>query len=685
MSIARWPLESGHAGRAALNRRNEMHDEATGHTPPSALLAEAYDGFRPLADRLAACDRRLTGLCGSDNAALVAKAKRLRRTIRDFTPGVTMIGQVKAGKTTLVNAMTGWPELLPADVNPWTSVVTALHLQPGPERKTGRAAFTFFTEEEWRHLVRQGGRLGELAGRAGAEDEVEKVRAQLERMRAKSRERLGQRFEMLLGQSHEYERFDAALVERYVCLGDDFWDEGDSRDRGRFADLTRAADLWLTEPALPFGLCLRDTPGVNDTFMIREQITINALRGSRLCVMVLSAAQALTSVDLALIRMISTLRARDVVIFVNRIDELTDPARDIPEIRAGIRETLRRHDGPAEAEVVFGSGAWASRVIAGQLDALPADSAEALLRLAEASGEAGNTDASVEALVWRLSGLPALGQAIAARVETGAGARLLHEIEVGIDNLDQGAAVARVVDAASAQAHGPCRMDPETLAKALAEIEQRARTRLAADLQPLHQTLTDRIEAARRTFVARATAALVDHLERYGELTVWNYDPCGLRVLLRAAFQRHVSAASRHGSENMTTVAAELNALYASAFTLDAAAQPALTPPPLPVPDAPVVLGQTIALDLRGSWWMRFWRRRTGYKACANDFARLIREETQPMLHALVNENAHRYEASLETALVAFVEANRRIMLDLAEGRRPAPVATDQRATENAE
>ena len=124
---------------------------------------------------------------------------------------------------------------------------------------------------------------------------------------------------------------------------------------------------------------MRDTPGVNDTFMIREQITINALRGSRLCVVVLAATQALTSVDLALIRMISNVKSRDVIIFVNRIDELTDPVREIPEIRARIVETLKKYEGPTEADILFGCGFWASQAMDGELENLGRSSAEALL------------------------------------------------------------------------------------------------------------------------------------------------------------------------------------------------------------------------------------------------------------------------------------------------------------------
>ena len=65
--------------------------------------------------------------------------------------------------------------------------------------------------------------------------------------------------------------------------------------------------------------------------MMREQITIRAIRDSRICVVVLSAHQALSSVDMALIRLISNIKSREVVIFVNRIDELSDPAKQIPE------------------------------------------------------------------------------------------------------------------------------------------------------------------------------------------------------------------------------------------------------------------------------------------------------------------------------------------------------------------
>ena len=65
--------------------------------------------------------------------------------------------------------------------------------------------------------------------------------------------------------------------------------------------------------------------------------------------MVLAAHQALSSVDLALIRMIANVKSREVIIVVNRIDELPDPVSQVPEIRNSIVKTLTEFDGPKDA------------------------------------------------------------------------------------------------------------------------------------------------------------------------------------------------------------------------------------------------------------------------------------------------------------------------------------------------
>ena len=358
----------------------------------SARPTNLNAGLEPLAGFAAKVEELetvLETLSGFSGERVSRSLSRLKAELAAFEPSVTLLGQVKSGKTSLVNAMAGWADLLPSDVNPWTSVVTSLHLTPGQSRVEGKACFQFMTEEEWDRLLTKGGRIGEMAGRAGAGSELQKIRAQIEEMRERSRQRLGRKFELLMGQKHEYGYFDKNLIERYICLGDDFDEEdsGSTDEQGRFADITRSADLYLNCKTVPFKLCLRDTPGVNDTFMMREQITIQAIRDSRICVVVLSASQALTSVDMGLIRMISNLKSREVVIFVNRIDELAEPAAQIAEIEASIRQTLETHHGPADATIIFGSAYWANTVLTGELEDMDKASSAALAGLGAGLGE----------------------------------------------------------------------------------------------------------------------------------------------------------------------------------------------------------------------------------------------------------------------------------------------------------
>ena len=65
---------------------------------------------------------------------------------------VALAGGTGSGKSSLVNAMAGWADLLPSDVNPWNSVVTSLHLTPKPRTPETTAVFSFFEEDEWDRL-----------------------------------------------------------------------------------------------------------------------------------------------------------------------------------------------------------------------------------------------------------------------------------------------------------------------------------------------------------------------------------------------------------------------------------------------------------------------------------------------------------------------------------------------------
>ncbi len=569
----------------------------------------------------------LDGIGDDDTDRAVAK---LAAQLGSLEATVTMIGQVKAGKTSLVNAMIGRPGLLPADINPWTSVVTSLHMTPDAKARTNRASFRFFGQGEWERLMERGGRVGELASRAGAADELEKVRRQIAEMREKSRQRLGRKFELLLGETHDYGYFGSELIERYVCLGDDFEDDIDlGSQQGRFADITKSADVYMHRPQLPIALCIRDTPGVNDTFMMREQITIRAIRESRISVVVLSAHQALSSVDMALIRLISNVKSREVIIFVNRIDELSDPTTQVPEIRDSIRKTLKAHHGPEDAEIIFGSAEWATCALQGGLNAMSEASSAALVKWAERELSADDDSEGVEETVWRLSGIPALFAAIARRIEEGEVHEVVNKTARRAINL------AETVRAQSqiVQSDGriECRLSPAELDERLAQIAQATMQAFEDAQTSLVAEYEKRLERSHRSFLDRATAALVTHLETHGDEAVWSYDPTGLRILLRSAYQvfgRNMQAATRQALQN---TASQVTGLVAEATGIDIEDVNIQVPNPVRIAP-PVILGQTIALDLKGNWWSRWWQRKRGYRAYAMEFAEMIASETAPIV-----------------------------------------------------
>lgn len=624
-------------------------------------------GLEPLAAfaaELAQLDAALADLAEQGDDALRRGVARMRAEMKTFEPSVTLLGQVKAGKTALVNAMAGWSDLLPSDVNPWTSVVTSLHLTPHPQESKSRAEFRFFAADEWDRLMQKGGRLGEMADRAGAAGEVQKIREQIEEMREKSRARLGRKFELLLGQSHEYGYFDKNLIERYICLGDMFDDAPETPDQGRFADITKSADLYLQAPDLPVPLCLRDTPGVNDTFMMREQVTIQAIRDSRLCVLVLSAHQALSSVDMAVIRLISTLNTRDVIIFVNRIDELPDPAAQIGEIRASIRETLKAQNGPEDCEIIFGSAYWGGKVLANDIENMSEDSAEALLNWAAKKMPPGTDELSPAKLVWELSGIPALYRAIGTRLVAGQGRALVTKTARNAMNLASSLKVSEAITV-SAQGDMPAHVDTAAITARMDDIAKRHVAQLKTELDGIAKAYHARSDRAHGNFLDRATHSLIKHLETHGETPTWSYDPTGLRMLLRSAYTVFGSQVRGAAQREYDAAATEIAQLYATSFG-GVVNGFAIKAPTAPEAAPPVGLGQTIALDFKDGWWASWWRRTRGYKAFAESFRAMIKGETDAVLAELKFEQADAVQAAALKTLVQFLGEQRELLLELA-------------------
>jgi uncharacterized beta-barrel protein YwiB (DUF1934 family) len=91
-----------------------------------------------------------------------------------------------------------------------------------------------------------------------------------------------------------------------------------------------------------------------------------------------------------------------------------------------------------------------------------------------------------------------------------------------------------------------------------------------------------------------------------------------------------------------------------------------LEPPPVPDPPPPVTLGQTIALDIKGNWWTRWWRRRRSYAAFAEEFSGMIDAEIAPMIEALKQDHADVFRDAAIKELRHFVAGQRTTLMAMA-------------------
>ena len=631
-----------------------------------AIAPEGLEGlnalWRSFDDVKSALDR--IGDVGGDDAG--KQADKIANKIDSFEPTITLIGQIKAGKTALINAMVGQTDLLPSDVNPWTSVVTSLHLNSRRRPEGTRALFSFFDEEEWDRLVSTGGRLGELAQRAGFGNEKDEIRAQVVAMREKSRARLGKKFELLLGTSHSYDMIDKDLIDRYVCYGG--WEDDEDTSRGRFADITKLANLYLDLPGYPTGLCLRDTPGVNDTFMMREQITINSIRDSRLCIVVLSAHQALSTMDMALLRLIANVDAREVVLFVNRIDELDDPVSEIPEIEKNFRQTLKKQDVAEDVQIVFGSAYWALHALSDSLDDMPAASSKAMERWAESdlcddfmTGYNGVRD-----LAWNLSGVPALHRCIADRVVNGPGKAMLDEVRDEISNLLTSIETADTEIGLRRDSTTISDIDRDALNAKLDDIEKRHGNALNDAGAFARDELSERLTRSQTIFADRAVEALLSHIEAHGTDEVWQYNPAGLRMMLRSAYNGFGAAIEKSTQDVFHDACRAIEDIYTDVFGVEAG-KVTLKPPANARLLPPTTVGQTIALDLNVSWWKKWWLGFRGANAATERYSELVLKETTSIIDELSDVMAPGLCKENADILTEFLKTQREALLSLAD------------------
>ena len=348
-----------------------------------------------------------------------------RCKLYEWRARIAGIGQVKAGKSSFLSAFIDRPGFLPSEVNPWTAVITNLRFGHPDDPEEG-GVFHFFAEDDWLRIIEGESKTRELAQDLLPGFDSETLRQQVETMRARAKQRLGNFYSVLLGGSHSYDRITRDMLDRYVCAGGEFTKTTDRT--GRYSDITERADIYLPKGRWAVPAVVTDTPGVNDPFLVRDEFTCRSLLNSDIFVLILSVHQALTEVDIALVRMITEQPDKHILVIINRVDELDRIAETAPKVREDVSKRISTLIPGRDVDVILVSAAWAELVTGEQIDhdlvAKIANNADVIRYLQDCHGLALDDPAEV---LWQASGIARVSQAIDTAITDKVGHRILQE------------------------------------------------------------------------------------------------------------------------------------------------------------------------------------------------------------------------------------------------------------------
>jgi signal recognition particle receptor subunit beta len=599
-----------------------------------------------------------------------------QQVLADLVCRIAVIGQVKAGKSSFVNALVGRPGFLPTDVNPWTTVVTKLHFNcAAPKDVAG--AFRFFDPDEWRVIAEGGGRIRELTERLVPGFTSDALSRYLEAMRRRAEQRLGPEFGKLLGTTHTFPALDRSILERYVCAG------ASGEESGQYADITKTADLYFETNEFGFPTVLIDTPGTNDPFLVRDEITRRSLDGADFHIVVLTARQPLSTADVSLFRILRGLHKDRIVVFVNRIDELATLPDDAKTVAELVQDGLRAEFPDIEIPIVIGSASWANASLSigntGDSSLLgPAFHAYARhvtgRELGTAATGAKMPPDELADVLMACSGIPQLrdrlDQAIlnshASRAIAHISANFFELAHVGeistrgeIARLDQ--LMQMTANAAETKEHEARKLEENAdharqfsadLEQTIVGLDRQLNALVRAECDRLSGTLHETIGV----FSQKECVRLGEVISQNKPVRSWRCDTGALRRLIETEYLKRLHETEGRIVGPEYSIFQRLRQSVAHALP-DAFQDLELTllPPPI-TPLSLSALGKAVIFDLDHPWWVAWWKGRLSQEDRLKELDRMIKQEFLPVADDLVSAArtrlAQQVAATLESARV---------------------------------
>lgn len=232
---------------------------------------------------------------------------------------VGVVGQMKAGKSTFLNAFVFEKDVLPSATTPMTAALSVITY--GTEEKV---IAEFYSADEWAEQKREANRnLDDIS------DDLERSKVQAAQELVKQSRSLGgeQELAKLLGKTQEDKLEN--LVE-YVGA------------EGRYVSITKSVRIEYPKEYLK-GVEIVDTPGFNDPIVSREERTKDFLRRADVVLMMLYAGRPFDATDREIIfKHIASCGAGRLVIGINKYDIPLMNGEDESEIVSYVKDEIRK-------------------------------------------------------------------------------------------------------------------------------------------------------------------------------------------------------------------------------------------------------------------------------------------------------------------------------------------------------
>lgn len=230
---------------------------------------------------------------------------------------IGVIGQMKAGKSTFLNAFVFEDDVLPAATTPMTAALSVITY--GPEKCLQAE---FYTNDEWEEQKRTA-----LIPVDDSTNELKKSKIQAAKELVEKSSRLGGRINSLLGKTQK-DSFDN-LIE-YV--GAD----------GTYVSITKSVTIYYPKEYLK-GVNIVDTPGFNDPIVSREERTKDFLKKADVVLLMLYAGRPFDATDRAILfKNVAECGIGKVLVGINKYDIPYETGETEDMIRDYVRKEIHK-------------------------------------------------------------------------------------------------------------------------------------------------------------------------------------------------------------------------------------------------------------------------------------------------------------------------------------------------------